>query len=859
MPIASLPFGGLRAIWAMSRHISSIFGLVLGCAALVFPADGICQSNPLSQPSGTWPTRLFNEDSIRMGKEKDPTIAYFKSDSKGWECISQSEVSLRERDFKMVLYHLMQAQNKFENDNDQTGLCMMHFKTGSLYQKWEVYERAMEQFAIALKYCVTLNISSSIQQTILLRMAACAQKVDDLDQAEEKYEALNKLYQDDNNYRGMKFSLSRLGDILTQKGDYRQALKYYYDLADVEERLDNKIDLAATLNNIGFLYKRLDNNIDAVRYFKMALQLNIKLGARSKQVISSLINIGSVCNQTGDYAAALAYLEQALEEDKKNPSQSEAADLKNFIAITLYNQGSCNRALRNINESIDLATTSGMKEVLVRGYRTKAQILDKLQDHQKATKFYMLYADLKDSISYEQKVKQQNSLLKNLSVEKVEKELRLLLTDAERNQLVMRQSALEAEREIRQKELLLLQREKEIQDYGLKNQALRLQQLDLSRQRLENENRLRALDLQRKDQQIKLNSFSKAVREKEHKVQVALLAKEKALLEAGQKGEQIKVKAQKEREVFMLGFMVLAIAGIGFIYSTLNKAKTANMQYRIKQDEIEQQNEVLATMNGLVEQKNRSITDSIKYARKIQASLFPGPEMLHQLLPFSTLFFRPRDVVSGDFYFLQKVDGMVFLATVDCTGHGVAGALLSMLGHQALNEIITAEKIKDPAKILHRLDEKLANIFRQDMMDLQQGMDIGICVIDPKAKKLKFAGAVQSLYCVQDSVIQVLEADRCSIGGLVPRVEKVYHQHEIDISRPVQCYLGSDGFVSQIGGPKNKRFTTKRLTGLFMEIEGQQSANKKLLIEKTFDSWTLNNKQTDDVLLIGFRPDMVVA
>ena len=288
----------------------------------------------------------------------------------------------------------------------------------------------------------------------------------------------------------------------------------------------------------------------------------------------------------------------------------------------------------------------------------------------------------------------------------------------------MRQSALEAEREIRQKELQILQREKEIQDYSMRNQTLRLEQAEMQKERLAKDNQLRRLALERKDQQIRLENYQKVILRKENQQRLRLLEKDKRLLEQTESSHKLRIKSQRDREGLMFGLVLLSIIAGGATYLSLSKARTANLKLRVKQDETSQQNEMLGTMNRLIETKNRHITDSIKYARRIQAALLPGPEALHQALPLSLLIFRPRDVVSGDFYFLHRVPGFTYVATVDCTGHGVAGALLSMLGHQAIENLFKSGRNLMPNEMLHSIDQDMANIFKKDVSDLQKGMDM---------------------------------------------------------------------------------------------------------------------------------------
>jgi len=276
-----------------------------------------------------------------------------------------------------------------------------------------------------------------------------------------------------------------------------------------------------------------------------------------------------------------------------------------------------------------------------------------------------------------------------------------------------------------------------------------------------------------------------------------------------------------------------------------------------KESEIYQlRNVELKNAFDIIENKNKEIMSSIQYAQHIQDAILPRQHFIHKYLPDSFILFKPRDIVSGDFYWLAERDGKVFVSAVDCTGHGVPGAMLSMIGTNFLNQAVNEKGLTTPDKILYFLDESVKDSLHQtyDESGIRDGMDIAICAIDYKNKKLEFTGAFNPLYHIRNGELIKTRGDKNAIGGkTLPDQKKTYSLHRFDIEKGDCIYIFSDGYADQFGGPKQKKFMQKQLQELLLSIFMKDMKDQKEILNRTFEDWKGETDQIDDVLLIGVK------
>jgi serine phosphatase RsbU (regulator of sigma subunit) len=272
------------------------------------------------------------------------------------------------------------------------------------------------------------------------------------------------------------------------------------------------------------------------------------------------------------------------------------------------------------------------------------------------------------------------------------------------------------------------------------------------------------------------------------------------------------------------------------------------------EDKVQKRTEEVIEKSRKLEHAYKEIRDSINYARRIQESILPASEMIEEVFNDSFIFYRPKDVVCGDFYWFGKKDKDVVIAAVDCTGHGVPGALMTVIGNSLLNQIITFSGITSPSEILYQLDKKLNDTLQQHGgVATNDGMDMAVCHYRIGEKKITFAGAKRPLYLMRDNKLQEIKGSKAPIGSYLEDVKKKFDDHEIEVQSNDTLYLFSDGLQDQFGGYEGKKYMISRFRELLHEIQELTMSAQRERIDKEMRSWQKDYEQTDDMLLIGIR------
>lgn len=279
------------------------------------------------------------------------------------------------------------------------------------------------------------------------------------------------------------------------------------------------------------------------------------------------------------------------------------------------------------------------------------------------------------------------------------------------------------------------------------------------------------------------------------------------------------------------------------IYLVANLFKQEHINY---ENEIEKQREEL-------EKAYKQITDSLRYAKRIQLALLPEERKIDDLFE-NFIFYKPKDIVSGDFYYFAEVEHFFIVAVADCTGHGVPGAFMTMIGNALLNQIIKENQIIEPAFILKELDKRLSETLQRqpDAQKINDGMDIQLCRVDIDNQKITFSGAKRNLYIFQDSTLREIKGNRFPIGSFQYK-EKEFHQESFYYQKNDVMYLFTDGYTDQFGGQENKKLGSKYFKDLLLQSHLLPMQEQKNLLVSTFETWKQNHLQTDDVLIVGLR------
>ncbi len=278
-----------------------------------------------------------------------------------------------------------------------------------------------------------------------------------------------------------------------------------------------------------------------------------------------------------------------------------------------------------------------------------------------------------------------------------------------------------------------------------------------------------------------------------------------------------------------------------------------------QRDEIQEQNSILKRVFNNIKIKNRELTDSIKYAQRIQQSIFPTDNFINEFLPNSFILFQPKEILSGDFYFIKQNNlstdtEKIIISAVDCTGHGVPGALMSIVGKDLLDHSITELGLSKPSEILESLNIGINNTFKQDTIGYiaKDGMDIALITIEKNTKKLEFAGAKNPIYLIRNNSLSIFKGDIYEIGN-TERKKDLYTNHEIQLQKNDIIYLFSDGYPDQFGGDRGKKFKHKTFQELLLKIHQKPLLEQKNTLYNEFIEWKGNQEQIDDVLVIGIK------
>lgn len=270
----------------------------------------------------------------------------------------------------------------------------------------------------------------------------------------------------------------------------------------------------------------------------------------------------------------------------------------------------------------------------------------------------------------------------------------------------------------------------------------------------------------------------------------------------------------------------------------------------ISRKKIENLNEELTKTNIKLNNAYSDIKDSINYAKLLQEAILPDTSILSNHFPGSFIYFKPRDIISGDFFWFEQKEDEFFVSVADCTGHGVPGAMLAMMGNNLINEAVNIKKLTEPNKILERLNKQVKRMLKQDKTSVYDGMDIAFCIIDPNKKTLRYAGANRPLYIERQRKIIEFKFDKVSIGELGVNNDIKFTNHKIDIQSGDRIFLFTDGYADQFSEKTDKKITVKQLKELMLQSAFLPPKDQKKFISSFFEEWKGKSEQIDDVLLM---------
>ncbi len=729
-----------------------------------------------------------------------------------------------------------------------------HYKAGLIYFEYEAYRKALDNFS---------KLKTKDYNT-LKYIGLAYEYSNDTDSAELSYNTMYKLAQAGENKTQTLESLDKLVNINKKQKDFESALEYNYLLYDIFLLDKNAQSTALIMNNIGYLNIHLKKYRAAFDAFSEA-EKNYNIAKPDSRTMQTLYtNLGICSNNIGEREKSINYLLKALDIATKNKDQASIARTNNIIALTYFQNKDLYNAAEFSLEAVDAAERAGDNDLKKDVYLTYSSILQSLEDYQKALDYFKKHLLIRDSLIVEQRLREDKTGKRIQDLERAEKELRLKLADEEVQNAMLNQMRLEAEK--KEQDMQLYRKEQELKNAEHERM---LQQLAYEKQKRQAELR---------EQQIKALEQEKAISDLELKRRQAeeeQRKKEIALLQSEGEKKQLELDKQKQAErtfqyIIALGtFIFLLILWFLIISRKKNRnLKLQRNQITQKNEELNQQNEEIITQKENLERANHHITlinqemtDSIRYAKRIQTAVLPHPEVLGAGISDFFIFFKPKDIVSGDFYWSKQHGNKTIIAAADCTGHGVPGAFMSMLGISFLNEITNKQsENQTAADILNELRNKVKESLGQTGKKQEQkdGMDISLVILDSDVNEAQFAGANNSMLLVRNKELNQIKADRMPIG--IHHKEEPFKNNQFEIKKNDVLYLYSDGFQDQFGGPSGRKYMTQNFRDLLFRMSHQPLATQAEYLEQTFTEWTsVRNKvgnsymQMDDILVIGIK------
>ncbi|MBL7883619.1 MAG: tetratricopeptide repeat protein [Bacteroidia bacterium] len=614
------------------------------------------------------------------------------------------------------------------------------------------------------------------------------------------------------------------------KSDNTNALAYL-NLAQVEFiKIDSKSGLAEVYNVIGNIQTDLSNSESALDYNLKALKLREELND-SFAMASSLINIGKIYYNLKAYPKAHDYYQQSLLIREKINDQAGIAACYNNIANFYGDQGDNLKALEYLKKSLEIKEKLGNKKGVAYTLNNLGSIYTALNEHTKAREYYTKSYELK------KEVKDARGMLSSLTNIGVSYYYTNDLSSAVKYFVLASEEA----QKVGAKDIALSSFQNAAETYSeLKD--------------YKNAAKYYSLSLDLKDSILSVES-SKALHEMQAKFNYEKQEKEIHILKQEKEIQALDVARTKLiKNGFIIGFILILIITF-IIYSRYQLKQKANQKLEHQKQEITRQHNELNTAYGQIEAKNKDITDSIKYAKRLQEAILPTAEFDRTFNGNGFILYKPKDIVSGDFYWMWKNKNLVYLAAVDCTGHGVPGAFMSIVGHNLLNQAVKEHQLREPAKVLDEVNKGVTETLRQyeEESTVKDGMDIALCCLNTDTLELQYAGAFNPLWIISENQFQEIKADKFPIGTFIGERLSSFKNNSIQLKEGDCFYLFTDGYADQFGGEKGKKFKYRQLQDLLLKNCNKKAPEQKDVLEQTFVKWIGQLEQVDDVLIIGIN------
>ena len=630
------------------------------------------------------------------------------------------------------------------------------------------------------------------------------------------------------------------GYLADQHGKSDWAIKYYNKSFEIDKELNDQKGMAQILNNIGGVYLKKGEIEEALAVFVESL--NIRENENDSLGISqSLANIAAIYGNQGDAEKSLEYLFRCITYVKEN-SYARLGLIYNNIGNIYGERKETSKAFEYFNKSLEMHRIIGnvrgvsyalnnlgaiMKDSTIIECDLPKNECDKIRT-EKALEYY-----LESLVGYEQVGDMDGASFTMNNIGSSYSKL---------GQLKLAEKYLKKSKEI-----------SESTGYPapLRDAAVHLSDLYFKQGKNKESLEMYKLHIKMRDS-LNNESTQKASIQQQSKYEYE---KQKAVDDAKHDKEIAIEQEAKEKQTILTyatagGLGLVAI----FLLIVFNRLKVTRRQKNIideQKTEVEKQKAVVELAHTELEEKNREITDSIQYAKRIQNAILPPSKVVKEYLQESFIYYKPKDIVAGDFYWLEQTKDQILFAAADCTGHGVPGAMVSVVCNNGLNRSVREFGLTDPGEILNKTREIVVEEFEKSEEEVKDGMDIALCSLE--GNKLQYAGAHNPLWIIRKDTeeIEEIKANKQPIGQFDN--PEPYTTHTIELQKGDSLYIFSDGYADQFGGEKGKKLKTANFKKLLLSIQKESIEKQKQLIDEAFENWRGDLEQLDDVCVIGVK------
>ncbi len=748
-----------------------------------------------------------------------------------------------------------------------------------LYQVDE-YDNAIESFDRAYEISEEAGYSYGMTNA-LLRIGKAYMYAGNSENATNYYNQALEISRAEKIQENEAKALYYIADINREEGKYGTAIEYYQLAREIAIKTGNLPLLADITGDVGLIAYVQGNYPGAIMNYEESADLYTQAGQRF-DAGRIYLRLGNASLEVGEYDVALDYLQKALPIFEEFNSYRGIAAVTNSMGVIYFTQELYEKALEVDFDHLEKSRQIGDQREIANALNNIGNVYNKLAED--SLKFLFggnfqdsvkieptnKYLDLFDealkyyneAISAREKLEDQQGLISPIM------NIGIIYINSGKPVMALAplERALELNKEINDKAsqatiyLLLGEVYLSFENYNTSldylDNALELAlETDIKEIVMKIYEKLSEIYQKRNNYTQSLKYYKlyfscfeefnrekrqKSIADMQVKYETEATEKENALLQA--ESELADTKLKQTRIILFITILAIGV----FIAMMLQLIRQNNLKKKANRE--------LAQKNSLITEQKKEITDSIQYASRIQTAMLPPGDYVDNLMPERFILYMPRDIVSGDYYYINEKDGKVICVAADCTGHGVPGAFMSMLGIAFLNEIISKNIELHTDQILGELRNHVITSLHQTGKEgeSQDGMDLAIYILDKKTNKIEFSGANNSLLIYRNGEMIEAKADKMPIG-IHTRHKKPFTRHSLDLQKGDMIYTFSDGYPDQFGGPKQKKFMIRNFKKMLLDIHKKSMDEQLQIMEKTLSDWMVETEQVDDILVIGVR------